>query len=459
MFDLERMTYLDTVPIVLNLLLVAFLVLLNGFFVAAEFSLVKVRQTRLAQLANEGVGRATYAQKVTRKLDAYLSACQVGITLSSLGLGWVGEPAIAHMIVEPLLGSFQLPDYLVSTISLGIAFAIITFLHIVVGEMMPKSLAIQKAEVTSLWVAAPLMFFHKLMYPAIWVLNGAANKLLRMMGIEPVSEHEAAHTEEEIRLLVSESHKSGLIDQEELALVDNVFEFSDRLAREIMIPRIDMVCLYKENSFDENLEIIRSLRYSRFPVADEDKDKIVGFIHTSDFYLNALNKETTTLDNLIRPILTVPESMEISHVLRLMQKHRSQIAIVIDEYGGTAGLVTMEDILEEIVGDIQDEFDTHERPDIIVYENGYSVSGKTLLSDLHDELPIELVSEDVDTVAGWVYSHLNENIAVGKSIIHEDYLFEITEMESHRITRIFVKPIVKNSTAEQTTIGHVETFA
>ncbi|MFD2369107.1 hemolysin family protein [Brevibacillus sp. GCM10020057] len=431
---------MDSVPIVLDLLLVVFLVFLNGFFVAAEFALVKVRQTRLIQLVNEGNKRAAFAQKVTQKLDAYMSACQVGITLASLGLGWVGEPAIAHMIVEPLLGSTGLPDYAVSAISLGVAFAIITFLHIVLGELAPKSLAIQKAEATSLWVAAPLMFFHKLFYPAIWFLNGTANALMKRLGLEPVSEHEAAHTEEEIRILVNQSHQSGHIDQTELALVEHVFDFSETLARETMIPRIDMVCLYTSNTFEENLEIIRTQRHTRFPVADDDKDNIIGFVHATDFYLSALQDGQADLAKLLRPVLTVPETMEISTVLRLMQKKRSQLAIVIDEYGGTAGLVTMEDILEEIVGDIQDEFD-EELPEIEKVENGLSVSGMLTLADLNDHLPFELESEDVDTIGGWLYSQLEEEIAVGAFVEWESYLFTVKQMDNHRVTRVLITPL------------------
>lgn len=418
-----------------NLLLVFFLVLLNGFFVAAEFSLVKVRQTRLTQLVSEGNKTAKYAQKVSQQLDAYLSACQLGITLASLGLGWVGEPAIAHF-VEPLLGTLHLPDYLVHPISIAIAFVIITFLHIVFGELAPKSLAIQKAETTSLWTAAPLMFFYKVSYPLIWMLNGAANFFIKRLGIEPATEEDSAHTEEEIRLLVNQSHKSGHIDQNEMALVDNVFDFSELLAREILIPRIDMVCLYDDNSFDENLAIIRESRHSRFPVAHEDKDRLIGFVHTTDFYLAALSNGEANLEDFLRPLLTVPESMEISHVLRLMQKRRSQLAIVIDEYGGTAGLITMEDILEEIVGDIQDEFDENERPDIENTNNVLSVSGKTLLSELNDYIPIEVLSDEVDTIAGWLYSQLNEEVAEGRSVKHQNYLFTITELESHRINRV-----------------------
>lgn len=425
--------------ITLNLLLVVFLVFLNGFFVAAEFSLVKVRQTRLAQLVSEGNNkRAEYAQKVTQQLDAYLSACQLGITLASLGLGWVGEPAIAHY-VEPMMAFFHFPSYLIGPVSLAIAFAIITFLHIVFGELAPKSLAIQKAEATSLWTAAPLMVFYRISYPLIWLLNGAANFFIRRLGFEPPTENESAHTEEEIRLLVNQSHKSGHIDQTEMALVDNVFDFSERLAREIMIPRIDMICLYDDNTFDENLEIMRESRHSRFPVAHEDKDRLIGFVHTSDFYLSALTTGKADLKEFIRPLLTVPESMEISHVLRLMQKRRSQLAIVIDEYGGTAGLITMEDILEEIVGDIQDEFDEHERPEIEESShNALSVSGKTLLTELNDYIDVEVVSDEVDTIAGWLYSQLNEEVAKGKSVMFEGYLFTISELENHRITRVAI---------------------
>lgn len=446
---------MDSIPILLNLLLVVFLVFLNGFFVAAEFALVKVRQTRITQLVNEGNKRAGYAQKVTQKLDAYLSACQVGITLASLGLGWVGEPAIAHMIVEPLLGRFDLPAYVISTVSLGVAFAIITFLHIVLGEMAPKSLAIQKAEETALWTAGPLMVFHKMLYPVIILLNNAANGLLKMVGLEPASEHEAAHTEEEIRLLVSESHKSGHIDQTEMALVEQVFDFSETLAREVMIPRIDMVCLYTSNTFQENLEIIRSELHTRMPVADDDKDNIIGFVHSTDFYLAALTDGDVTLDKIIRPILTVPESMEISQVLRYMQKRRSQIAIVLDEYGGTSGLVTMEDILEEIVGEIQDEFDDNERPDIEKLETGMSVAGKTLLFELSDHLPFALESDDVDTIGGWIYSKLEEEIAVGATVEWENHLFTVTEMDNHRINRLTITPLEKPAEQELQQVSSV----
>jgi len=350
--------------ITLYLLLVVFLVLLNAFFVAAEYALVKVRQTRLTQLVKkEGKNsQAKNAQKVTRQLDAYLSACQLGITIASLGLGWIGEPAISSFI-QPALMWLHVPLHFTEPISLALAFALLAFLHIVFGELIPKSHAIQKAESTSMQVAASLIWLYTLVSPVIRLLNGAASLLLRWTGIEPVSKHESAHTEDEIRQLISLSHQSGHIGQTELVLVDNVFAFSQRLAREIMIPRIDMICLFEQDSYEKNVQVIRTSRHSRFPVAQGDKDRLIGFIHASDFYLQAMSKEKYDVKPLLRPLLTVPESMEISQILRLMQKKRSHMAIVIDEYGGTCGLLTMEDILEELVGEIQDEFDEYKQAD------------------------------------------------------------------------------------------------
>lgn len=351
----------------LYLLLVIFLVLLNAFFVTAEYALVKVRQTRLTQLVKEGKHkRAQNAQKVTLQLAAYLSVCQLGITIASLGLGWMGEPVISSLI-QPMLAWLQVPLSLTEPISLVLAFALIAYLHIVFGELAPKTLAIQKAEHTSMSVAAPLIWLYRLISPVIRLLNSAAFLLLRLAGIEPVTKHESAHTEDEIRQLISQSHQSGHIDQTELALVDNIFAFSERLAREIMVPRPDMICLYDRDPYEKNLQIIRTFRHSRFPVARGDKDRLIGFVHASDFYLQAISEDHRDLLTILRPLLTVPVTMEISHILRLMQKKRSQMAIVMDENGGTCGLLTMEDILEELVGEIQDEFDPNERSETDIY--------------------------------------------------------------------------------------------
>ncbi|WP_248931139.1 hemolysin family protein [Paenibacillus hamazuiensis] len=431
------------------MLLVLFLVLLNGFFVAAEFALVKVRISRLQQLQNEGNTRAKYALAVTKKLDAYLSATQLGITLASLGLGWVGEPAVAHLIVDPTLALFHMENAVFSKpLSFGVSFAVITFLHIVLGELAPKSLAIQKSEQTSLWLAAPLLFFYKVFRPAIWLLNGAANRVLRWLGIAMASEKEAAHTEEEIRLLMDESARSGIIDKDEMALFDNVFEFSDRLAREVMLPRTDMDCLFIEWNWEDNMELVYKTKHTRYPVALSDKDNIVGFVHITDL-LTADPDEPHELKDFLRPILTVPESMEVSKVLKLMQKRHSQLAIVIDEYGGTAGLLTTEEILEEIVGELHDEFDEDERPPIEVNGDITTVDGRMLLEDINDLMHLDLEDDEVDSIGGWLFTKLEGTPAKGKKAAHGSYIFEVAEVKRLRILRVSIYRKDLQHTAEK----------
>jgi len=431
----------------IKILAVFGLVLVNSFFVAAEFALVKVRSTRLQQLAAEGHLRARYAQRVVSKLDAYLSATQLGITLASLGLGWLGEPAVASLL-RPLFALTGLPGSIIHTVAFAIAFALITLLHIVLGELAPKSLAIRRAESTALWTALPLAYFYKVMYPAIWVLNSLANLLLRWIGIEPVaSGHQAAYSGEELLLLVSESHRSGLIDSTEKALMDNIFHFSDRVAREIMVPRTDMVCLYLDRSVEENFDIARANRHTRYPVAVEDKDHIVGFIHVSDLYVQGLQAGQKDLNGIIREVLRVPESMEISRVLRLMQKHRGQIAVVVDEYGGTAGLISVEDILEEIVGEIQDEFDEERAPVETVGDVTY-VDGRVLVEDINDMFGLEIDDSEVDSIGGWVAAQLEGNPQVGKTVVVGDYAFEITEVDHLRVNRLRVHQIPVQSQVE-----------
>ncbi|MGN7385263.1 hemolysin family protein [Paenibacillus sp. SAFN-117] len=421
--------------IIWNIALVLFLVFLNGVFVAAEFAFVKIRATRLQELAKNHHAKAKYALKVTDRLDAYLSATQLGITLASLGLGWVGEPAISRLIIDPMLAVFGWNHAAFShTLSFILAFVIITFLHIVLGELAPKSLAIQKSESTSLWLAGPLILFHKLFYPVIWLLNGAANWLLRAIGIKPAARQEA-HTEEEIRILMNQSAKSGHINKDEMKLFDNIFEFSERLAREVMVPRTDMQCLYTELSFQENMSLVYLTKHTRYPVAEEDKDEIIGFVHITDL-LTADPNEEHDLANFLRPILAVSEATEISDVLRMMQKRRSQLAIVIDEYGGTAGLLTTEDILEEIVGEIRDEFDENERPDIEVKDRFVSVSGRMLLEEVNELLHLSIEEEEVDSIGGWLFKELEGMPARGKAVEVDDHVFEVAEIDRLRITRV-----------------------
>lgn len=420
-----------------NITLVFLLVFLNGFFVASEFALVKVRQTRLTQLNNEGNVRAKYALKVNKRLDAYLSATQLGITLASLGLGWVGEPAIADLIIEPLLYRFGMTDQtIIHSIAFTVAFLIITFLHIVLGELAPKSLAIQRSVGVSLWLSWPLLIFYRMFLPFIWFLNGTANRLLKLVGVEPVSEHEAAHTEEEIRILMSQSAKSGIIDKDEMTLFDNVFEFADRVAREIMLPRTDMDCLFANISYAENVKQVYTSKHTRYPVGLEDKDQIIGFVHITDL-LTADPDEEHDLKQFLRPILSVPESMEVSKVLKLMQRKKSQVAIVIDEYGGTAGMLTAETILEEIVGEIHDEFDD-ELPTVVVKGELTSVDGRMLIEDVNDLFGLEIEDEEVDSIGGWLFNHLEGNISKGQKVLHENYVFEIAQIQRLRVQRVHI---------------------
>lgn len=425
--------------LILNLLLVFLLVLLNGIFVAAEFSLVKMRQSRLTQLVQEGNRLAGVALKVNRKLDAYLSATQLGITLTSLGLGWIGEPAISKLLIEPLMHAFGMTDeLLISTISVAVGFCIITFLHIVLGELAPKSLAIQRTEGTALLLSGPLLWFYRLFLPVIWLLNKSANAILRLFGIEPASDTEAAHSEEEIRILMNESAKSGVIDANEMKLMDNLFVFSDLKAREIMLPRTDMDVLYCQLPLEENLKIMYETKHSRYPVAMEDKDRIIGFIHITDL-LMAPAEQQKNLASLVRPIMDVSESMEISHVLRRMQSRHEQLALVVDEYGGTAGILTAEKILEEIVGDLYDEFED-ERPEVEIHGEIMSVDGRMLIEEINALTGVNIEEENVDSIGGWLFKELEGNPVKGQTVVFDGVTFEVEEASRLRVIRVIIHP-------------------
>lgn len=439
----------DPLPLGLSLPLILFLVLMNGFFVAAEFAMVKVRGSRIDTLASEGHSRAKLASHLTGNLDAYLSACRLGITIASLGLGWIGEPAIAR-VIEPLfviLGFHN--EVVIHTVSFILAFTIITVLHIVLGELAPKTIAIRKAETITLLTATPLVYFYKLMYPFIRVLNGTANQLLKMTGIEPASEKDSAHTEDEIRILMKESHKNGLIDNTELTLVDNIFDFAETNAREIMIPRTEMICLNTNLSLADNKKIALEQMLTRYPVCENDKDNIIGFVHIKD-----LLKDTThslnDIRQITRPITTVPESMQISTLLKLMQKRKSQISILIDEYGGTSGLVTLEDIMEEIVGEIQDEFDEEREQLEKRDDNSYSISGLMLIEEVNSFFGFDIETDDYDTIGGWLYSKIEIPPTNNQRVNYPGgYEFVIEETDHLRISRIIVRRVGDSAKREE----------
>ena len=438
---------MDIVPILLHTLLVVFLIAMNGFFVAAEFCCVKMRPSRLETLIQEGNTRAKYAKKLIDELDEALSVTQLGITLASLGLGWVGEPFVAKLI-SPLIQAAGFGETLTHTISFALGFSLITAMHIILGELTPKSMAIASAEKILLAIAFPMLLFWKVMYPFVWLLNKTAGFVTHHLGLT-ISEGEIAHNPEEIRLLMKESRKQGLVDDTEVDFVDNVFDFTERSVREIMVPRPDMVCLYLNKSYEENLETILEEEMTRYPLCDEDKDHIVGFVHMKDLTKFMLQgKKKPSFKRLARKIFFVPESMDVSLLLKTMQKNRSQLAIVVDEYGGTAGMVTIEDIVEEIVGDIQDEFDEEERPDAEKRgENLYSIDAKMLLEELEDEFGISIDDEDVDTVGGWLNDKLGGEPRVGQSAACDGNTFYVEEVEGVRIIRVLIR-LAKKSVPE-----------
>ncbi len=419
-----------------KVLLALALVGLNGVFVAAEFSLVKVRKTRLAELAEGGSVRAGRALELTAKLDAYLSACQLGITLASLGLGWLGEPAIADLI-RPLF--FHLwPEAVIDAVSVTIAFLLITFLHIVLGELVPKSLAIQKSEGIALGISGFLRLFYNVFYPVIRALNELANAVLRIWGIQPANEADLAHTEEELRMLVDASQRHGFLDKMEGKLLDNVFEFSDRIVSEVMIPRQDMVCMFIQDSMDEILGVVKEFGHTRYPLCDDDKDHVIGMVHVRDVVRLREDADLQDIAQVRRDILIVPEGMPISYLVQKMRSERTHMAIVIDEFGGTAGLVTIEDLLEELVGEIYDEFENEQATVSKLGDGEYLINGRVLLDEVSEMLDIELAEETVTTIGGYVFARLGRRPVKGDRVDFDGYVFEVADVAGFRITRVKV---------------------
>ncbi len=429
----------------LNLALVALLIFLTAFFVATEFAIIRIRPSRVNQLVLEGRKGALAVQRVTSNLDGYLSACQLGITITALGLGWLGEPTIEKLL-HPLFTHFELNERLSSLLSFLIAFVIVTYLHVVVGELAPKSWAIQKAEFISFLVARPIILFHKVLYPFIWVLNGSANGLIRLFGLHPAKEHEDAHSEEEIQIILSESLQSGKINTTEYGYVSRIFAFDEMVAREIMVPRTDMVCLFTNHTREENLAVIQREQYTRFPVATESKDNIVGMINTKQLFLTYQEDKEFKMKDLIHPVLSVPESIPVKQLLQRMQRDRVHIAILVDEYGGTSGLITIEDILEEIVGEIRDEFDEDERREIEkLEENCYLLDGKVSLDELGHMVKHDFNDEDTDTIGGWLYARI-PSPKPGFRYEFDNMTFIIREASKNRIRK--VEMIIRDSADE-----------
>ena len=441
----------DIVELTIKLGAFALLIAATAFFVATEFAIVKVRTTRIDQLVAEGNKKAMKAKKVISNLDEYLSACQLGITITALGLGWLGEPTF-ELILHPLFDMIGLEGQVTSLLSFIIAFALVTFLHVVVGELSPKTLAIQKAEAVTLRLSGPLILFHNIMYPFIRALNGSARALTGLFGLKMVSESEEAHSEEELRMILSDSLKGGEINHSEYEYVNSIFEFSDRIAKEIMVPRTEISSIDKDLTLRQVFEVMGVEQYTRYPITDGDKDHVIGLVnmkHLLTAYIKDPANGEKSVTEYMQPVIRVIETIPISDLLLKIQKERIHMAILMDEYGGTSGLVTIEDIIEEIVGDIQDEFDEDEIPEVQEITEGqhYIFDAKMLLAEVNDILGTTIEDEDIDTIGGWFMTQHFDAVE-GDSIKAYGYEFKIKELDGHHILYLEVTKLPNTTTEE-----------
>lgn len=444
---------MDGVP-GLGLLVVVLLVALNGFFVAGEFALVKVRKTRIDQLVEEGKGAARTVQNQLNHLDNYIAATQLGITLASLALGWIGEPALAHLI-EPLFeavaGSAAVE--LSHTVSFIVSFALITIFHIVLGELVPKSIALQRAEATALIIARPLYIFAQVFKPFIKLMNNIGNGIVGLLGMNAHGEHTTVHSVAELEMLVTESREAGVLDNQEEVMLRRVFDFSEKDAHQVMRPRTQVYGIPVDKDLDAVLDIVTREHYTRFPVYQGTIDNVVGVLHVKDL-LDWVHQKSGqaefVLAKILRPILKVPETIPIESLLELMRSRQIHMALLIDEYGGTAGLVTLEDILEEIIGEVRDEFDTDKednRPELEVLEDGSSsVSGLLSLREFEERFGVEFKDPEYETIGGYVFGQIGSSPTLGDKVDIDPYCLQVTELNELRIARLAVKKIIQMDT-------------
>lgn len=428
----------EIIVVALKLLLVLVLVLLNGFFVAAEFAIVKIRATQLTGMVAAGNRRAKVARVLVSNLDASLSATQLGITLASLGLGWVGEPVFASLLA-PAMQWFNVESEQVRhTISFIVGFSVITFLHIVAGELAPKSLAIQKPLPTTLWVAYPLRWFYVVSYPFNWALNGTSLWLLRRLGLEGMSEAELIHSEEELRLLftATQKHSGGTSLGRDIVL--NALDLRQRVVREVMRPRQEIVLLNTEASMTECLDVAEKMRFSRFPLCEGgDIDRSLGVVHFKDLYAMRLKvKSGAELRAVARKLVYVPETARLERLLQVFLDRKLHLALVVDEYGGTVGLVTLENILEELVGQIQDEFD-QEKPLVVrIGEHAWELQGALPVHDLEGITGVSLAEDGATTASGWVTQKLGGFPKTGDAVRLGDFELRVEEVDETRVSRM-----------------------
>ncbi len=416
------------------------LIILNGFFVAAEFALVKVRVARIDQMVKERRPFAPTARWLADRLDESLSACQLGITMASLGLGWVGEPAFAALLEHPLEWMGVTDPQIVHVIGFAAAFSVITGLHLVVGEQFPKIFAIRRPETMLLWCAAPLKFSYIILYPFLAVLNESTSFLLKRVGIHGTAEHDGPVSEDEIRVILRDAHVRGNLSRNEHSLINNVFEFDDLIVRRVMVPRNEVAFFDVDQPLAEILDQVRLSKHTRYPVCDGSLDEVLGVVHIKDLLGIPIDSERFNLRDLMRPPKKVPETMPISRVLRHFQATHQLLAMVIDEYGVATGVVTLENVLEEIVGPVEDEFDT-EQPDFVpIGADEFLVNGSVRLDEARKELSIPLEeSDEADTISGLLMDVHQKILAQGDVIQLQGGTAEVVEVKNDCATKVKFK--------------------
>lgn len=422
----------------IRLIAVALLVLANAFFVAAEFALISVRRTRIEELLAQKNNNAKWVKRALKDPDRFIAATQLGITLASLGLGWIGEPALSK-ILQPLIDLFPaaLEDELSFGLSAGLAFAVITFMHVVIGELMPKSIALQNPERTALIVARPTLWTVRLMAPAIWILNGVGNWLLKILGFEPASADELVHSAEELKMLATASAESGLVNDIEEEMLHAVFDFGDMLVRQIMVPRTELIAVKAGATLEDMIEVSLQHPFTKYPVYEDNLDHVIGVVHLKDMVsaLHGKDKSPKIAKDLMRDAIFIPETARLDSLLSRFRSRKRHIAIVIDEYGGTAGVVTLEDLLEEIVGEVSDPFD--DEPEIQTLPDGSSsIDGLTLIDEVNEHFDLQLKDPDYDTIAGYVIGRLGRMAQIGDVILADGAELRITTMDGLRIARL-----------------------
>ena len=438
--------------LIFNLLLVFLLLLLNAFFVASEFALVSVRRTRLTQLSNEGNHNAELALKAIENIDKYMAATQLGITVASIGIGWVGEASIVKLIL-PIFNYISWLDPVIAahTVAVIIAFSVITLMHVVIGELVPRSIALQHSERTTLLIIRPMQIAKIIFKPFIWILNGCGNILLKLINIKP-EEYHLSHSTEELNMLIDASYNDGVINETEKDMIQNVFKFSDLSAKQVMIPRTDITCIPVDISLEELKQITCESQYTRYPVYEEDLDNVIGIVHIKDIYAAVL-KDEFDIRKLIRKPMMVPETVNIDKLLLDFKQQQNQMAIVIDEFGGTSGIITLEDVLEEIFGEVQDEFDDDEVEDLVkISDTCYDVNPMMRTDELSEVFNVHIEDEDVDTIGGFVIKQLGRLAEKNDTVVYENLEFVVKEISKTRITKLclnIIPPAVVEEEAQE----------